>query len=178
MVHHLRRYGLVSLILTGALACSDSATSETNDEWLEAYGVEGPFEQVVGFGKEDGAGRPGPQTAWDNDDYQVWKVSRSWNDVTDEAGLAWAANSGLTWDEKYAAWLTSLEKVQQPDNEYLQTFLLTTPHGRTLLAPVLECAEVAIFLRATFASWYNLPFFGSKRRWGTPLPRSFWISSR
>ena len=29
------------------------------------------------------------------------------------------------------------------------------------LKPALECAEVAIFLRATFASWYNLPFYMS-----------------
>ena len=135
-VHHgssPSKIRLLQLTISWRAGRSDSATSDTNAEWLEAYGVEGPFEQVVGFGKEDGAGRPGPQTSWDNDDYQVWEVSRGWNDVTDESGLAWAANSGLTWDEKYAAWLTSLETTQQPDNEYLKTFLLTTPHGRTLL---------------------------------------------
>lgn len=39
------------------------------------------------------------------------------------------------------------------------TFTLSTPWGKTLPAPALECAEVAIFLRITFASWFNLPFF-------------------
>ena len=29
----------------------------------------------------------------------------------------------------------------------------------TLPAPALECAEVAMFLRITFASWYGLPFY-------------------
>ncbi|MBV70006.1 MAG: hypothetical protein CMH52_01530 [Myxococcales bacterium] len=144
-----------------SFGCSDAPieTSEDQREWLAEYGAQGPFEQVVGSGKEDGAGRPGPSVSWDNDDYQVWPVIQSWNEVSSESGIAWTSDSGLTWDEKYAAWLESMQTTDQPGENGLLTFNLTTPYGKTLLAPVLECAEVAIFLRATFASWYGLPFF-------------------
>ena len=42
---------------------------------------------------------------------------------------------------------------------YGETFEFVTPFGKALPSPTLECAEVAIFLRVTFASWYGLPFF-------------------
>ncbi|MEE2755172.1 MAG: hypothetical protein VYA30_00870 [Myxococcota bacterium] len=148
-------------VCTFLAGCSDAPieTSQEQQEWLAEYGAQGPFEQVVGSGKEDGTGRPGPSVSWDNDDYQVWPVTQGWNEITAESGLAWASDSGLTWDEKYAAWLESMQTTEQPGENGLLTFNLTTPYGKTLLAPVLECAEVAIFLRATFASWYGLPFF-------------------
>ena len=41
-----------------SFGCSDAPieTSEDQREWLAEYGAQGPFEQVVGSGKEDGAG--------------------------------------------------------------------------------------------------------------------------
>ena len=42
---------------------------------------------------------------------------------------------------------------------YYYTFVLTTPWGKELASPSLECAEMAIFLRITFSAWYELPFF-------------------
>jgi len=92
----------------------------------------------------------------------VWEVKNDWEDTdtpeASKAGLAWAANSGLNWNQKYSAWLISMEKREGNDG-YYKTFTLTTPFGKSLPAPALECAETAIFLRATFASWYQLPFF-------------------
>ena len=76
------------------------------------------------------------------------------------AGPAWGENSGLTWDEKYSRWVESLEKIPAVTGfSSRETFMMTTPWGKQVPSPVLECAEVAIFMRITFASWYNLPFF-------------------
>ena len=108
-------------------------------------------------------------TDWDTDGGEVWSVINQWTDITSEAGLAWSANSGLNWNEKYQAWVTSLE-VQPLEEGYIkETFLLTTPHGRAFTAPVLECAEVAIFMRAAFAAWYNLPFYLEAYDRGQPI---------
>ncbi|MDF1563197.1 MAG: PPC domain-containing protein [Deltaproteobacteria bacterium] len=88
----------------------------------------------------------------------VWEVRRDWEDIEGEAGMAWSANSGLNWDQKFSAWVSSMQKTGAHES-YYQTFELTTPWGKVMPAPALECAETSIFLRATFASWYNLPFF-------------------
>jgi len=71
--------------------------------------------------------------------------------------MAWNANSGQNWDEKYAAWVESMEQISS--HSYGETFRLETPYGKELPAPALECAESALFLRAAFASWYGLPFY-------------------
>ena len=107
--------------------------------------------------------------AWDTDDYRVWELRNQWDDVTPEAGLAWATDSGLTWNEKYAAWVASLPVTDEPGDSGRKTFEFVTPHGRTLVAPVLECAEVAIFLRVAFASWYGLPFYLQASDSGKPI---------
>jgi hypothetical protein len=86
----------------------------------------------------------------------VWKVTAQWEDKDPAAGMAWPANSGLTWDEKYAKWIESFEWIPSDDG-WSTTFKLTTPWGKTLPAPQLECAETALFLRITFAAWYGLP---------------------
>lgn len=108
--------GICSLTLG---ACSDETETQSvaQSEWLEAYGAQGPFDQVQSTGKADGMGRPGPKTSWDNDDYQVWPISRQWSDISDEAGLGWPENSGMDWNGKYAAWLGSLQTTPQPDND-------------------------------------------------------------
>lgn len=114
------------------------------------------------FGKADGVGIAGPSVTAGTTDTAVWEVKNQWEDRTTvearKAGMAWPADSGLTWDEKYSAWVQSMGLI--PGHEtYFDTFTLTTPWGKELPAPRLECAEVAMFLRVTFASWYNLPFY-------------------
>ena len=83
---------------------------------------------------------------------QVWDILNQWNDVSTsnarQSGIAWGSNSGLTWDEKYSKWIQSMIKIDS-DNGYYKTLKLSTPFGKTLPAPALECAEVAIFLRIT-----------------------------
>jgi hypothetical protein len=93
---------------------------------------------------------------------EVWAASNKWMDVDSPsaraAGVAWPENSGLTWEQKYSAWIQSLETTQTSSGS--TTFVIQTPYGeRALPAPRLECAEVAITLRAAFSSWYHLPFF-------------------
>lgn len=113
-------------------------------------------------GKADALqGKRGLPVSVDGDSLSVWEVKNQWADTDTaaarEAGVAWEANSGLDWDQKYVRWI---EKMQKIDAEsYGQTFELLTPWGKSLPAPAIECAETAIFLRITFASWYKLPFF-------------------
>jgi len=139
-------------------ACGDEGAKDADAEWLDEYGVEGPFEPGLGAGKEDGPGRAGPKASWDTGQSRVWEVEHGWGDVTPEVGLAWDADSGLDWNEKFAAWLESLQVIDA-DVGWGKTFEIINPQGKTLPGPVLECAEVAIFLRATFAAWYGLPFY-------------------
>jgi hypothetical protein len=93
---------------------------------------------------------------------QVWEIRNQWEDrnTTEarKAGLAWGESSGMNWDEKFRAWVRSLRRIRG-DAGWYDTFEVTTPYGKTLPAPALECAEVAMFLRVAFASWYGLPFF-------------------
>ncbi|NMB73765.1 MAG: hypothetical protein GYA21_01395 [Myxococcales bacterium] len=130
-------------------------------EGIEETDYYGEFDLVTGEGKEDGLGAPAVPLSADSAETAVWEVRNQWadRDTTEarKAGLAWGANSGLDWNQKYALWLESLPRIQG-ENGYT-TFSITNPQGKTLPAPALECAEVAYFLRATFASWYGLPFF-------------------
>jgi hypothetical protein len=113
-------------------------------------------------GKEDSVtGAKGLPTSVNNADTAVWEIRNQWADTNTteaaQAGLAWPASSGLNWDEKFDRWVESMRRI--PGTSYYETFELTTPTGKTIQAPLLECAEVAMFLRITFASWYGLPFF-------------------
>ncbi len=107
-------------------------------------------------------GRKGLPVSVDQSSTAVWEVKNQWEDTASaaarKAGMAWSADSGLNWDEKYAAWVGSLKKIDG-HNTYYKTFELTTPYGKTLPSPSLECAEMTIFLRVAFSAWYNLPFF-------------------
>ena len=153
-----------SIALMGALvsACADTpedgGARDIDDEW----GMEGPLAPVPAPGKEDSEYRRGLLVATDTSRTQVWTARNAWDDrdtpAARAAGVAWAAGSGLTWDQKYAAWLDSLAWTQAADG-YSQTVVLTTPWGKSLASPSLECAEMSIFLRITFAAWYELPFF-------------------
>lgn len=87
---------------------------------------------------------------------EAWKATNVWAAKTPEAGVAWGANSGLTWEQKYHRWVDTLKFVQGRTTETVE---IVTPQGRTLHAPVLECADQGIFFRYVFAAWYKLPFY-------------------
>ncbi|MBL8601924.1 MAG: hypothetical protein JNK72_08370 [Myxococcales bacterium] len=93
---------------------------------------------------------------------EVWSVTNAWADTNTaaarEAGVAWGANSGLSWEQKFERWVASVRKTPRTGGG--STIQVPTPYGeRVLNAPTLECAEVALFLRISFSSWYHLPFF-------------------
>ncbi|RMG14672.1 MAG: hypothetical protein D6729_13415 [Deltaproteobacteria bacterium] len=146
-------------LLLASMALAVACGSNPDQDFVDEYGEVTPLDLAPPpEGKADGIGRIGPKIAWNDGPSRVWEVTRDWTDIDPEPGLAWPANSGLNWDQKFSAWVASLEKID--GYERGQTFRLTTPYGeRTLPAPFLECAEVAIFLRAAFASWYGLPFY-------------------
>ncbi len=127
-------------------------------------------EAEVGVGAKDDQviGQRGLPVSVDSASTAVWEVKNAWEDTDTpaarEAGMAWGENSGLTWDEKYQLWVASFEKIDTVGGfSTRDTFEMMTPWGKTMPSPTLECAEVAIFLRITFASWYNLPFFMEAR---------------
>jgi len=138
--------------------------------WFAACGGEeiveeeyfGKFDLVNDFDKADGMGKAAVPVSADDSNTAVWEVWNDWADTDSadarRAGLAWGADSGLDWNEKFALWIDGLSKTDAHSSSY-KTFTITNPQGKTIQAPVLECAEVAYFLRATFASWYHLPFF-------------------
>jgi hypothetical protein len=136
-------------------ACTDGV-SGPDEEW----GMEGPVQPLPPPGKEDSQFRKGMLIATDTSRTQVWTARNRWDDTETPAaraaGIAWPANSGLTWDQKYAAWIEAMPSIQSA-NGYGMTVELTTPWGKTLPSPSLECAEMALFLRITFAAWYELP---------------------
>jgi hypothetical protein len=153
---NLRQVVVLALVL-GACATDDGAMS-LDEEW----GMDGPILPTPPPGKEDSELRRGLLVATDTTRTQVWTARNKWEDTTTTAaraaGLAWAADSGLTWDQKYGAWVASLEWIPSVDN-YSTTVKLTTPWGKTLPSPSLECAELSLFLRITFAAWFELPLF-------------------
>lgn len=163
----LTAFCLTSLAPLGLIGCDEGAGGD--EELALDLGPEDPeagkamFEPALPNGaKEDTVvGRKGPAVTVDRNNTAVWEVRNQWADKTTAeaklAGIAWPANSGLTWDQKYSAWVQSLER--EAGRWGSATFKMTTPYGKTLPGPALECAEVAMFLRATFASWYGLPFY-------------------
>ncbi len=156
--------GLASVTLSAVGCSSDSSDSGSgSDPYYDEFGVspmdsEGPL-----GGKADNGGVPGPSTSFDSGNTAVWTVKNKWEDTSTtaakEAGMAWSANSGLNWDEKYTAWIAAMKKIPAESSWGGDTFEMTTPWGKTFKSPKLECAEVAMFLRLTFAAWYNLPFY-------------------
>jgi hypothetical protein len=150
MRHHL---ALLLLILVG---CAETHDGSADEEW----GMEGPVDPLPPPGKEDSQYRKGLLVATNTSRTQVWTARNKWEDTDTTAaraaGLAWSENSGLNWDEKYAKWIESLEYIPAVDG-YSTTVKLTTPWGKTLPSPYLECAEMGMFLRITFAAWYELP---------------------
>lgn len=140
----------VAASLGGACDSGGNADEVIGDE----LGVGGAL------GKADGAGLAALPVDGDYSETQVWEVTNQWEDTDTpaarEAGMAWGADSGLNWDEKYALWVESLNTI---DGHYNESFEITTPWGKTLEAAKLDCADVALTMRASFAAWYELPFF-------------------
>ena len=91
-------------------------------------------------------------------DTEVWKVTRAWEDIEGEAGMAWSAGSGLNWEGKYTAWVQAMEATAKFQGSGT-TFTIITPYGKELPVPYLECAELAMTMRVLFAAWYGLPFY-------------------
>lgn len=149
------------LVITLAIAlCACSAESDFGDVDTE-YGMNGPLEPTPPPGKYDAEHRKGLPASTTGGATMAWAVRNQWEDTDTPAaraaGIAWPADSGLTWDAKFARWVGSLERTSS--TSYYETYLLTTPWGVTLPSPALECAEMSIFLRVTFAAWYELPFY-------------------
>jgi hypothetical protein len=135
-----------------------AACTDADDD--NGAGADGELAPLPPPGKEDGQYHAGLATNIHSSRTDVWKVTAQWEDkdtaAAKLAGLAWPANSGLTWDQKFGAWIASLEWTPSVDN-YSTTVKITTPWGKTLPSPELECAETALWLRITFAAWYGLP---------------------
>src|SRR5262245_37448359 len=140
------------------MSCASDDTANIDEEW----GMDGPMQPTPPPGKEDSELRRGLLVNTDTTRTQVWTARNKWEDrdtlAAKAAGLAWAANSGLTWDEKFSKWLASLNWIPSVDG-FSMTVELTTPWGKTLPSPSLECAETSLFLRITFAAWFELPLF-------------------
>ncbi len=152
----------ISILLAIAIpsflsACASEATPL--DEAIAETGFDGPFDNIPeADSKMDGPSARGPRVA-PGTATEVWAVTRDWDDVEGEAGIAWAANSGLDWEQKYDAWIAGFA-LEPRAHGFGDTFIMSTPFGdRAFHAPTLECAEVGMLLRATFASWYHLPFY-------------------
>lgn len=169
---------LLSLLLLLPLAsCEDGTTTPPGvaaDHEIASDGPAVPVTPDGDYGKpllgvlptvakgDSVQGAAGLALTADQSSTAVWEVENDWEDTTTTAaraaGIAWGANSGLTWDQKYALWIEGMRKVDSYDAWY-PTYELTTPWGKTVPAPNLECAETSMFLRATFAAWYKLPFY-------------------
>jgi hypothetical protein len=139
----------VTLVLT---ACT-AAAPENDVEGVTELDPGGPL------GKEDSAGIPGLPVVGDYSATAAWKVTNQWEDTATPdarlAGMAWAKDSGLTWDQKFAAWAGSFE--QTPSMDWFQTIKISTPFGKAVPGPKIDCADFAIMLRMSFAAWYHLP---------------------
>ena len=150
---------LVSLALPVASFTVPACSSEAGDDPLDSADELEPGGAV---GKYDDLAEGGLPVNGNYASTTAWKVVNQWEDTSTaaarKAGIAWPADSGLTWDEKYAAWLHSMPQIDNVDGT-AKTFEITTPWGKTLAAAKLDCADTALMLRSTFAAWYGLPFF-------------------
>lgn len=155
----MRIFALFAGLLAG---CGSLQVANTDaSQFEEAVGM--PIDRTTGKplldsnARSPGLEATGPSTNGISANTAVWDGSNRWYNVSDEAGMAWAANSGLTWDEKYAAWIDAMDPIVSDDGT--TTVEIITPDGRRVPSPRLECAEMAMFLRVVFAQWFDLPFF-------------------
>src|SRR5262245_54491322 len=120
--------GLSALSGIGLAGCAGSDAPDLDDEW----GMSGPLSPTPPPGKEDSELRRGLPVATDTTRTQVWMATNRWEDTDTPAaraaGLAWPADSGLTWDAKFSRWIAQLASIPAVDG-YSTTFQLTTPWG-------------------------------------------------
>src|ERR1044071_1685796 len=151
---------VVAAVIGSVCAALAGCASGGPDDPDEEGGMEGPLSPTPTVGKLDAELRRGLPVATDTTRTQVWTARNRWEDTDTPAaraaGLAWPADSGLTWDAKFSRWVESLAWIPSVDGDAM-TVELTTPWGKTLPSPMLECAETSLFLRITFAAWYELP---------------------
>ena len=119
----------------------------------------GPLQSTGLALSSSGTGSSGLAVSVDGSRSQVWSVERSWSDTDGAAGMAWPADSGLSWEEKYNQWVQKMASTPIHGSTTRNTFVLTSPFGKELPIAYLECAELAMTLRVLFASWYQLPFY-------------------
>ena len=106
-----KRFRRFRLLVTASLVLG---TACANDAPAEADDVDEYEELAAGprLGKADNAGIAGLPVGGNYAQTKVWDVENQWEDTDTEAarqaGLAWPADSGLTWDEKYSLWVESL----------------------------------------------------------------------
>ena len=157
--------GATALLLLIALGCGTDAddvdlapfenfSKDSDEAFFDPPPDDNKFDTTAGI--------KGPVVQADESNTQVWAVPNRWEDTDTDAaraaGIAWEADSGLDWNEKYAAWVRGLKKIDA--DGFGTTFELSTPfEGVALRSPTLECAEATVFLRVAFASWYGLPFY-------------------
>lgn len=129
----------------------------------------GPFESSGYALTSAGLGPAGPSaSSTDGSRTEVWAITRHWHETSSEAGIAWSANSGLNWEDKYTAWVQSMLATTTYSGNR-KTFTVTSPYGKSLDVPYLECAELALTMRVLFASWYGLPFYMQAKDRGTDM---------
>ena len=154
----------LALAATLAIACGGEAPDEPADEDFAEL-TPGPR-----LGKGDNIGIAGLPVGGNYGQTQAWEVENQWEDTDTpnarEAGIAWPADSGLTWDEKYGKWVESLGVA---DGISGSTFEVVNPWGKAVQAAKLDCADVALTMRASFAAWYNLPFYVTSFDGNTPV---------
>jgi hypothetical protein len=143
-------------LLLGVLALSSCTSADTDDDPVTELDPGPPL------GKEDSAGIPSLSATADYSSSQAWVVKNQWEDTATPdaqlAGMAWSANSGLNWDQKFSAWVGSFQQVQAFDT-WFQTVTISTPFGKSVPGPKIDCADFALMLRISFAAWYHLPIY-------------------
>ena len=156
----LRLHWILSLsLVVGIVGCSSD-----DDPFADMDPPEvAPFD-----GKSDGVGRLGPPVANDNTNTQVWAVLNQWEDTDTpaarEAGIAWNADSGLNWDEKFSRWVATMKKIKRVDSssgdsrQDDQTETVQSAGDAEMQAMWLRRVqtEPADFLRAKFAYQYSM----------------------
>lgn len=158
-----RRVRIIAILAAAALGAGCFAEPEPGTALPdEEYGMDGAMEPTPPPGKFDSEHRRGLWVNTNTSRTQVWTARNTWEDTDTPAaraaGIVWGEDSGLNWDEKFGLWVQSMERIPG-EAGYYDTFELTTPWGKTLPSPALECAELMLFLRITFAAWYELPLF-------------------
>ena len=124
---HATQLSALLLLATLCGACSAAPTVFGASE--DETGLAGPLEPIPEESKFDESAPRGPRIT-DGSSTEVWAVNQAWDDISVEAGPAWSANSNLTWEQKYEAWLASFETVAR--DGYGQSFQISTPFGDRL----------------------------------------------